>query len=107
MIAWNAGDGKGEPYFKSGYVGVCEHPDRGQLPETEYWSAPFFSLPRQRDSQITDVPKLALRLKLMVEAWHMVYRDAVPIENVHAAFSKIPEYVALLADDFEYRKVSK
>jgi len=40
-------------------------------------------------------------LRLMVEVWHIACRDGVPLENLHAALSAIPEYNELLAEDFK------
>jgi len=40
-------------------------------------------------------------LRLMVEVWHIACRDGVPLENLHAALSTIPEYNELLAEDFK------
>jgi hypothetical protein len=37
----------------------------------------------------------------MVEVWHIACRDGVPLENLHAALSAIPEYNELLAEDFK------
>jgi hypothetical protein len=40
-------------------------------------------------------------LKMMVEAWHLACRDGVPLANIHAALSAIPEYNDLLSEDFQ------
>jgi hypothetical protein len=40
-------------------------------------------------------------LKLMIEAWHIACRDGVPLANIHAALSAIPEYNEMLAEDFK------
>ena len=96
MFAWNHGS---RTCRTPGFVGVCTHPDRGQLPKTDYWIAPLFDLPTDRPTKAqSDI--LFLKLKLMVEAWHMACRDEVPIENIHKAFSQIPEYLELLSEDF-------
>lgn len=97
MVAWNPAwsicPRGGEP----GQVGVCKHPDNGQLRHLSMWVKP--------SSHAENCPynkkDMATMLKLMIEAWHIACRDGVPLANIHAALSSIPEYNEMLAEDFE------
>lgn len=40
------------------------------------------------------------KLNLMIKIYHMIARDGVPAEKVHAALSVIPEYLDMLSHDF-------
>ena len=46
------------------------------------------------------------KLKLMIEVWHLVARDGVPIAKVHAALMEIPEYQDMLSEDFSMYKAT-
>lgn len=92
MIAWNPAWSTCPRGGEPGQIGVCKHPDNGQLRYLSMWVKPEH--PQDREP-------MASRLKLMIEAWHIACRDGVPLANIHAALSVIPEYNEMLADDFK------
>jgi len=100
MIAWNpmwsACPRGGEP----GQVGVCKHPDNGQLNHLSMWCNPSNDIPKGPYPQ-KEAEHAWTMLRLMVEVWHIACRDGVPLENLHAALSAIPEYNELLSEDFK------
>jgi hypothetical protein len=51
--------------------------------------------------QKRDDTQTEARLRMMIEAWHLACRDGVPLANIHAALSAIPEYNDLLSEDFQ------
>lgn len=86
----------GEP----GQVMVVTHPDTHQI--SKHLSdtvAPKWDLDRV-DLSKSSREELFLRMKLMVEAWHIACRDAVPLANIHEALLVIPEYRDMLSEDF-------
>ena len=91
MIAWNPAWGLCARGGEPGQVGVCKHPDGGQLKHLSMWMK-F----KSKDATTTEA-----MLKMMVEAWHLACRDGVPLANIHAALSAIPEYNDLLSEDFQ------
>jgi hypothetical protein len=94
MIAWNT---KRESCFPRGglpgQVGVCEHPDNGQLKHLSSWVG--FQHWR------TKAPVERYQLQLLIEAWHMMGRDGVSQKAIHDAFMVIPEYRSMISSDFK------
>ena len=93
MIAWNPMWGPCSRGGEPGQVGVCKHPDNGQLKHLSMWVKP--------SGHRGTYDKRTSQLQLMVEAWHLACRDGVPLANIHAALSAIPEYRDMLSEDFE------
>ena len=100
MIAWNPTWGLCARGGEPGQVGVCKHPDGGQLKHLSMWCNPSRSIPEGPYPQ-KEAKHAWTMLRLMVEVWHIACRDGVPLENLHATLSAIPEYNELLAEDFE------
>jgi len=103
MIAWNPMWGCCSRGGEHGQVGVCEHPDNGQLHHLSMWCHPSNDIPKGPYPQ-KEAVQVWTMLRLMVEAWHIACRDGVPLENIHAALSDIPEYNELLSSDFKVTK---
>jgi hypothetical protein len=105
MIAWNPGRHRAfRKNGKPGQIMIVRHPDTTQIADhLSDTTAPKWDL-TAADLKRETKADLFLRLKLMVEAWHIACRDAVPIKNIHQAFMAIPEYRELLSCDFSVRE---
>lgn len=83
MLAWSRG----------GPVAVIPHPDeRGLSDRYEMTAGACWSHWRRSDEK-------TLKLKLMVEVWHLAAFYDVPPADLHKALLVIPEYRDMLADD--------
>ena len=91
MYAWNPIGWTGFKGMTPGDVGVCNHPDRGELKDLACWNAPFQDVP-ERPMKPNEAKIVKLQLQMMIDAWYMAYMDGVPLKNIHAALSRIPEY---------------
>lgn len=97
MIAWNPAWSNCPRGGEPGQVGVCKHPDNGQLHHLSMWVKPA----SHAETYPHDKMDVAAMLQLMIEAWHIACRDGVPLANIHEALSAIPEYNEMLSEDFE------
>lgn len=94
MIAWNP---TREPSYKRGLpgqVGVCEHPDNGQLGHLSSWVCLRQCLPEKASVEL-------YQLQILIEAWHMMGRDGISQNAIHDAFMVIPEYQSMMSSDFK------
>jgi|JI6StandDraft_1071083.scaffolds.fasta_scaffold121592_3 hypothetical protein len=90
MVAWNPTRNIYQRGGEPGQIGVCKHPDKGQLRHLAWW----FKAKDEKDT-LKDA-----KLKLMIEAWHIACRDGVSLSAIHDALSNIPEYLDMLSCDF-------
>jgi len=100
LIAWNpmwrVTPNGGSP----GQIDVCQHPDNGQLRHLGSWAMPshiYFGRDETKE-------ELVLKLNLLLDAWHIACRDEIPLEAIHSALKKIPEYNEMLSEDFKVNK---
>lgn len=103
MIAWTP-KWLGKPLGRT--VAVCKHPDNGQLADLRLWCKFTNGTPKGPYPQ-KEAGETWLKLRMMVEAWHIACRDGVPLTDIHAALSSIPEYKDLLSDDFYCAGIGK
>jgi hypothetical protein len=93
MLTWNSAY-SGEPDCK-----VVTHPERRNLDGT--WEGLSLTTGAcdcwWKDGKTTTEQR---KFKLMIEVWHLVARDGVPIAKVHEALMEIPEYREMLSGDF-------
>lgn len=95
MIAWNPNrQGWCPRGGLPGQVGVCEHPDNGQLNHLSYWVC-------FNQHLSTKAPVQHYQLQLLIEAWHMMGRDGVSQKAIHDVFMAIPEYRSMMSSDFK------
>ena len=95
MIAWNpTREGWCPRGGLPGQVGVCEHPDNGQLNPLSSWVCFNQHLTPKAPIQF-------YQLQLLIEAWHMMGRDGVSQKEIHDAFMVIPEYRSMMSSDFK------
>lgn len=88
MLCWNSGINGGSPAFK-----VIQHPDRtGQSDAYESSVGACFTNWRE-------LGRTEQKLKLLVEAWHIVAFYGVPMTMVQEGLLVIPEYRDLIASD--------
>lgn len=80
VIVWNIG----------GKVAVTTA-DSNQYPDLIYSSQPV------RPGETVAESKL----RMLIQAWHLVLRDGVNPKNVHRALSAVPAYREMLSDDFK------
>jgi hypothetical protein len=88
MITWTPA------YLGNPECKVVEHPDYRYI-GLRYSTGACYSW--WKDKKTTNKTR---KLNLMIELWHIVCRDGVPISKVHDALMEISEYQDMLSGDF-------